>query len=492
MKPKYVTNVFPQSKFTFRLYDNKAKKTWQQIRAEQGCFAIINLSYFKHSDFSVDSHTMIAGKWMMKPTYHEYGICIDRTGKLSLGTETDAVYDYTVGLPPMYIDGKKHYSYQEQGKNGVSFIGIRPNGDVVPLISSKDFGMTGTEACKVLLALGCINILRFDGSWSSQGSLGPGLDVDPSQERKARIYLLVFKKNDSNKATTKGKREQVVDVASAEIGVSEPSGDDKYISWYNQATGSRLGMSVSWCAIFVSWVLRMAGVPETLAPNYCSCTSAMTIFKEKGTWRDRRDYTPKMGDLIFFDWDSKPSVSEHTGIVESIDPVYVHTIEGNTGNGTVARKKYKLTSSNIIGYVEWDGKPQTAGHTYNLITTIQTGLNSKYSSGLTVDGNFGPASKKAMIKAVQVEINRSYGGKLAVDGSFGPASRSACPDIKYGTKGDIVWIIQACLNIHGLKLSMDASYGPTTRSAVMLFQKSKGLKQDGICGSNTFAKLLAF
>ena len=97
-----------------------------------------------------------------------------------------------------------------------------------------------------------------------------------------------------------------------------------------------------------------------------------------------------------------------------------------------------------------------------------------------------------MIKAVQVEINRSYGGKLAVDGSFGPASRSACPDIKYGTKGDIVWIIQACLNIHGLKLSMDASYGPTTRSAVMLFQKSKGLKQDGICGSNTFAKLLAF
>lgn len=195
---KYILKSFPQSQYSFRLYYNTGKKTWQKIKQDEKCYGLINTAYFSLTKFTIDSHTMVAGKWLYAPQYHEYGICVDKAGRLSVGTEKEAVYDYTVGLPPCYIDGKKYYAYREYGKNGATFLGVSPNGDVTCLMSGKDSGMTTAECCNVLLKSGCTNIFRFDGSWSTQGSLGPGLDLDPSQERKVAIYLLIFKKNQSN------------------------------------------------------------------------------------------------------------------------------------------------------------------------------------------------------------------------------------------------------------------------------------------------------
>ena len=34
---------FPQSRFKFRIYDNPNKKSWQTIKSETGCYALINL-----------------------------------------------------------------------------------------------------------------------------------------------------------------------------------------------------------------------------------------------------------------------------------------------------------------------------------------------------------------------------------------------------------------------------------------------------------------
>lgn len=192
---KYVIETFSQNDYTFRMHHNTKKKSWQQIQKETGCYGIINTAYFSMSNFSVDSNTMIAKKWLFGPTYHEYGICVDSAGRLTVGTEKEATYDFTVGLPPCYINGKK-YSTTEHGRNGASFIGVSKTGDVTCLIASKDAGMTTAECCSALLKAGCSDIFRFDGSWSSQGSLGPGKDLDPSQERKVAVYLLINKKTD--------------------------------------------------------------------------------------------------------------------------------------------------------------------------------------------------------------------------------------------------------------------------------------------------------
>lgn len=192
---KYVINTFPQNQYTFRLYHNVNKKTWQQIKKETGCYGLINTAYFNMYTFKIDSNTMIANKWIYGPDYNEYGICIDKSGKLTIEmNNTGAFYDYTAGLPVCYINGKKYWAYKDKERNGASFIGLTKNKDVVCLIADKQQGLTTAECCNLLLQEGCVDILRFDGSWSSQGSLGPGLDLDPSQERIVALYMLIFKK----------------------------------------------------------------------------------------------------------------------------------------------------------------------------------------------------------------------------------------------------------------------------------------------------------
>ncbi len=191
---KYVINTFPQDRFSFRMYHNTGKKTWQEIQQETGCYGLINTAYFRLLTYEVDSMTMIAGEWIKEGPWLEYGLCVDKDGYLTIDTVPNAVHDYTIGVPVCYIKGKKYPTYKDHAENGVSFVGTTADNSVVCLMSSKDDGMTTAEACEVMLDAGCVNILRYDGSWSTQGTLGPGMDVEPSEERKAAVYLLMFKK----------------------------------------------------------------------------------------------------------------------------------------------------------------------------------------------------------------------------------------------------------------------------------------------------------
>ena len=64
--------------------------------------------------------------------------------------------------------------------------------------------------------------------------------------------------------------------------------------------------------------------------------------------------------------------------------------------------------------------------------------------------------------------------------------------IKQGTSGADVRAVQDVLNFHIRRLApleVDGSFGPATHARVMEFQKSNGLKQDGIVGPNTLGKL---
>ena len=333
---KYVINTFPQDKFYFRMYHNTGKKTWQKIKQETGCYGLINTAYFSLSTYSIDSQTMVDHKWLNGDEWNGYGICLNDDGYLTIGKSWNAKRDYTVALPACYIGGKKHSTYEEKPKNGCSYVGVAKNGDVTCLIASKDDGMTTAQCCSALLKKGCTDILRFDGSWSSQGSLGPGLDLEPSQERKAAVYLLIYK---------------------------------------------------------------------------------------KGTWKDEEP--------------PKPAIDDRSSI-----------------------------------------------------RTIQTELNAKYSAGLVVDGQWGPASKKALIKGIQTEINKLYNGKLVVDGIWGTGSMKACPSIRNLTRNNLAWLVQACLVVNGYDIEMDSAYGPACATAIKDYQRKKGLGADGICGVNTFTELV--
>ena len=64
--------------------------------------------------------------------------------------------------------------------------------------------------------------------------------------------------------------------------------------------------------------------------------------------------------------------------------------------------------------------------------------------------------------------------------------------IKSGSKGDLVELVQQMLNEKGYSCgSADGIFGTKTESAVRSYQKAKGLSVDGIVGNNTYAKLFA-
>ncbi|MFQ9798733.1 MAG: peptidoglycan-binding domain-containing protein [Clostridia bacterium] len=52
-------------------------------------------------------------------------------------------------------------------------------------------------------------------------------------------------------------------------------------------------------------------------------------------------------------------------------------------------------------------------------------MNARYGTQLTVDGRYGPATKKALIIGLQTELNQQYQRGLAVDGSLSPATKAA-------------------------------------------------------------------
>lgn len=97
------------------------------------------------------------------------------------------------------------------------------------------------------------------------------------------------------------------------------------------------------------------------------------------------------------------------------------------------------------------------------------------------------------IRELQQECNNQGYSKQKVDGVGGPATLAGCPVVRKGAKGNITKLIQKRLLSLGYdlgKYGADGNFGDDTYKAVVEFQKSKGLSQDGIVGQKTWRKLL--
>ena len=64
------------------------------------------------------------------------------------------------------------------------------------------------------------------------------------------------------------------------------------------------------------------------------------------------------------------------------------------------------------------------------------------------------------------------------------------PTVKKGAKGNITRLIQERLNSVGFSLTVDGIFGKKTKDAIIVFQRNRGLTQDGIVGKNTWEWLL--
>lgn len=137
---------------------------------------------------------------------------------------------------------------------------------------------------------------------------------------------------------------EIVVVALSQIG---NIGGEPYWSWYGFTS------RVDWCACFVSWCANECGYLESgVIPRFAGCSIGIQWFQSRGLWQDK-DYEPRPGDIIFFDWDDEDDgqdgVPDHVGIVEKIENGIVYTVEGNSGN-SCRENHYTVGHYEIYGY----------------------------------------------------------------------------------------------------------------------------------------------
>src|SRR4051794_10203528 len=138
---------------------------------------------------------------------------------------------------------------------------------------------------------------------------------------------------------------RMVAMAQGEVGQAEQppgSNNSPRIAQYRSATAGAPGPG-PWCAYFVSWLARNAGVPVGDHGQGFGSVDALYAWAQKSGRAPPASsgQNPKPGDLIVWD--------EHIGMVESVRPDgSIQTIEGNSSDRVSRRVHAK---GDAIGYV---------------------------------------------------------------------------------------------------------------------------------------------
>jgi len=143
--------------------------------------------------------------------------------------------------------------------------------------------------------------------------------------------------------------EQVLSIARTQLGTVEARDGS---TPYHRAYG--LPFSAPWCMVFVWWCFREAGAAELIHPKTAYTPTAAGWHRT----RDRFDWSPQVGDLVFFNWPDSIRRIQHVGLVEAVEPSSIVTIEGNTspsdrgsqGNGGGVWRRRRARNTAVAGY----------------------------------------------------------------------------------------------------------------------------------------------
>ena len=117
-------------------------------------------------------------------------------------------------------------------------------------------------------------------------------------------------------------------------------GEDDFVS-----TGTT---SESYSSSFVSYCAEKAGFVEAgVLPKYETATEAVEWFKGNSSFEDK-EYTPKVGDIAFYDTDGDGS-ADYSAIIISTSGNKFTTIENNITDN-VRKATYTTNNSRIVGY----------------------------------------------------------------------------------------------------------------------------------------------
>ena len=224
---------------------------------------------------------------------------------------------------------------------------------------------------------------------------------------------------------------------------------DTYNSQSSLPRGVKMTYTYSWCAATVSAAFITCNLTDIM-PLECSCNEMIKLCNQKGIWIEDDAYIPKIGDVIFYDWDDSgkgdcKGQAEHVGIVIDVKSNKIYVEEGNKNNAV--------------------GEKVLA-------------INGRYIRGFATPDYASKADKSTPISK---PISNQNGGTCMIE----------LNELKKGSKGNQVKTLQRLLNaVNSANLYIDGSFGDKTLQAVKAYQKKKGLYVDGIVGVKTWNSLL--
>lgn len=257
----------------------------------------------------------------------------------------------------------------------------------------------------------------------------------------------------------------LVNQAQKWIGLNESDGTHKsIIDLYNRhvplARNYKVKYTDAWCATFGSALAIKLGYTDII-PTECGCGDQIELWKKIGCWVEDDRHVPEPGEYIYYDWNDtglgdNTGWPEHVGIIEKVENNIITVIEGNYDNA-VKRRVIKVNGKNIRGYgvPKYDTEAEVKKET---IVKQDTSNKTKTTNANTQE-----------VCEVKLDVLRK------------------------SSKGSNVRALQTLLNGYGYSCGthgVDGNFGSDTEKAVKKYQKTKGLKEDGIVGSKTWSKLL--
>lgn len=221
-----------------------------------------------------------------------------------------------------------------------------------------------------------------------------------------------------------GTAARMLEVAKSQVGVIEGPKDNETL--YGAFTGANFQ---AWCGSLMMWCAKQAGVT---IPNTVYTPAGAAAFKAKGKWADAKDAHPQPGDLVYFSFipAAQPnSPIQHVGIVvKDNGDGTITTVEGNTtpdnkpkgspnngGECAMNVRGYKVDNkrhlwASVVGF----GRPDYAGAT---VDHPATPAAPKPAPGFP--GRIAPGDTGDNVRLIQMALD------LDADGQYGPATKKA-------------------------------------------------------------------
>ncbi len=166
-----------------------------------------------------------------------------------------------------------------------------------------------------------------------------------------------------------GKLSRIADIAQAEaakqlVWLTKDSEAEKYLQPFREPM-RKLGQIGSkpvffnWCASFVTWCCREAGIRIPEQPDGFWATMAKVEAwkywaQKAGFWHAKGTVVPQRGDIVVFEWFDEDVELDHIGVVRGYaeGSQMIQTSEGNRGNRSVNGDRNLINVQGIIRIAE--------------------------------------------------------------------------------------------------------------------------------------------